>query len=144
MCSQQDPKSQVLIGPDIDHTNSALDKKLYRQILFPNGLRVMLIQDTPAMHQLSHDRYSHLHYDDNDNDDDDGSGRAIEEDDEEMEHLNVKGAQDGDLHNHSADDEEDDDDDDEPDGIRKAAAAMVVGCGSFYDPPDVMGLGEKH
>ena len=39
-----------------------------------------------------------------------------------------------------ADDEDDDDDDDNDEGLRDAAAAMVVGVGSMYDPPEAQGL----
>lgn len=105
----------VRVGPDIDCSKSPLDKKLYRQILLPNGLRVLLIQDTNAMHELSSsDRYSHLAEDDDDDDDDDSAGNSAT--------------------TSTADDEEEDI------GLRKAGAAMVVGCGSFHDPPQFMGL----
>jgi nardilysin len=109
-------KDDVIVGPDIDCSKSPLDKKLYRQILLPNGLRVVLIQDTNAMHELSSsDRYSHLEEDDDD-DEDDSEGC--------------------DAHSSTTNtaDEED------TAGIRKAGAAMVVGCGSFHDPPQFMGL----
>jgi secreted Zn-dependent insulinase-like peptidase len=108
----------VILGPDLDCSKSPLDKKMYRQILLPNGLRVLLIQDTVAMHQLSSsDRYSHLEESDDDED--------VEEIDDERSTANST----------SSNSEEEEDA-----GIRKAGAAMVVGCGSFHDPPELMGL----
>ena len=103
----------VQIGPDLNPSRSPLDKKLYRQILLPNGLRCVLISDTVAMRQREN-----LVYDDDDD----------YEDESEEEQL--------------ADNEEYDDEsfEEEGDGLRKAAAAMVVGVGSYYDPPHVQGL----
>jgi hypothetical protein len=54
-------------GPDLNVSRSPLDKKLYRQILLPNGLRAVLISDTLAMHQ-------DLFYGSDSDDDDGGHG----------------------------------------------------------------------
>ena len=41
----------VVIGPDLNATRSPLDKKEYRHITLPNGLKCVLICDTVAMRQ---------------------------------------------------------------------------------------------
>jgi nardilysin len=72
----------------------------------------------------------HEHDDDDDDDDEDDDADAESEDRVED--------------NDDNDDDDDDDDDDlstEPEGgLRNAAAAMVVGVGSYYDPPECQGL----
>ena len=106
----------VQIGPDLNVSRSPLDKKLYRQILLPNGLRCVLISDTIAMRQRDNAVY--------DDDDDDESGCKSYESD-----------------GMNTDDGDDDESfEDEGDGLRQAAAAMVVGVGSYYDPPKLQGL----
>ena len=117
----------VSIGPDLNGTKSQLDKKEYRQILLPNGLRVVLISDTDALHQ-------DLYYDDDDYSDEEED----EENDEEGESkMDVDEKSTGDDED---DDDDDEDDEEEDDGLRKAAAAITVGAGSFHDPPHAQGL----
>lgn len=41
----------VIEGPDLNKSKTPFDKKLYRQVLLPNGLRAVLISDTVAMTQ---------------------------------------------------------------------------------------------
>ena len=103
----------IQIGPDLNPSRSPLDKKLYRQILLPNGLRCVLISDTVAMKQKDNSLYDDYDDDEYESSDDD-NGEEKDVDDDEMEEEN--------------------------DGLRNAAAAMVVGVGSYYDPPEVQGL----
>ena len=116
----------VLYGPDINHTRSPLDKKLYRQIILKkNGLRAVLISDTLAMGQ---DRFY-----------DDYSDSESEEKSHQSDgHDSTK--ENGDDDDDNDDDSADQDSDEEDDGLRKAAAALVVGAGSFHDPPCVEGM----
>eukprot|EP00557_Chaetoceros_sp_GSL56_P013042 CAMPEP_0176481116 /NCGR_PEP_ID=MMETSP0200_2-20121128/2644_1 /TAXON_ID=947934 /ORGANISM="Chaetoceros sp., Strain GSL56" /LENGTH=1248 /DNA_ID=CAMNT_0017877291 /DNA_START=89 /DNA_END=3832 /DNA_ORIENTATION=- len=134
-------KQQVIEGPDLNSSRSTLDEKQYRQIILgQNGLRVILISDTHAMiHQNLYEYYS----DDDDDDDDDGEKGKEHEDDTNT--LNQEGKVDDNNqegnHNDRDDDEEDEnEEEDEDDGIRKAAAAMIVGAGSFHDPPFAQGM----
>ena len=126
----------VIVGPDLNASKSPLDKKLYRQILLPNGLQVVLISDTIAMGQG-------IGFNDDMEDD--------EEDEDEDEQLQNKDEQDNmkdDTDEDEQDDMEDDNDDEETtqkddtpeNGLRDAAAAMVVGVGSMFDPPEAQGL----
>ena len=124
--SPQSTNSTTTEGPDLNSSRTPLDHKLYRQILLPNGLWCILVQDTLAMHQqhaegcgpppLPHD----LMEEDDEYDDE-------EEEDEEAEENKEEG---------SNGKEEDDDDG----GIRDAAAALLVGVGSSYDPPECQGM----
>eukprot|EP00957_Ditylum_brightwellii_P196370 14961719-Ditylum_brightwellii.AAC.1 len=122
---------KVLLGPDLNPSKSPLDKKLYRQILLENGLRVVLISDTDAM--LHQELYE---YDDDDSDDSDS-------DSEDQKEHNKEESGDGD-NNHNDDDdsdeEEEEEEEEEDSGLRKAAAALVVGAGSFHDPPYANGM----
>ncbi len=111
------PSSRVIPGPDLNQSRSALDKKEYRQIILKeNGLRVILISDTEAM--LHQEIYE---YDDGDYDEEEE-----EKHDEEKEEESGK--------------DEDESDEEEDGGLRKAAAAMIVGAGSFHDPPFAQGM----
>lgn len=102
---------EVIEGPDLNESRAPLDKKLYRQILLPNGLRAVLVSDTTAMHQAP---YHGTYHDENS----ESSNETADE--------------------HIVD--EDDDESLEEDGLREAAAAMVVGVGSMYDPPEAQGM----
>jgi nardilysin len=113
--------NDVILGPDLNSTKSQLDKKQYRHITLPNGLKCVLICDTVAMRQ----RKLEGCYDSEDEDD------ASTSHDESMEDRN------------------DDDDDDsqvsnadksESNGLRKAATALSVNVGSYHDPPYLQGL----
>lgn len=101
---------QVILGPDLNASKTPLDKKLYRQILLPNGLKAVLISDTVAMHQSPP-----MLYDDYDDEED-----SHEEEEEE--------------------EDSDEEDEEEEEGLREAAAALVVGAGSFMDPPHAQGM----
>ncbi|MGK3741257.1 MAG: nardilysin [Bacillariaceae sp.] len=117
--SKKDNKG-ILIGPDLNPTRSPFDKKNYRQILLPNGLRALLVSDVVAMTQ-AYNLGGGLMMDD---DDDDDSSDDDDDDDDDMD----------------VDDEDDADEEEEGGGLRNAAAAMVVGTGSFYDPPECQGM----
>lgn len=122
-------KGKVLVGPDLNPTRTPLDKKNYRQILLPNGLRAVLVSDTIAMHQTQNGGY----YEDDESMSTDG--RSDEEDDSDDE---GKGGKEG--RNKGGDDEDSEDGDeeleDDDDGLRDAAVSVLVGVGSFYDPPE--------
>ena len=105
----------VVVGPDLDPTRSKMDKKLYRHITLPNGLKCVLICDTVAMHQRRPDSYCES---DGDNDSD---GKEVNGGEDE-----------------GSDDESEDDEDEN--GPRKAATALLVNAGSYHDPPHLQGL----
>ena len=116
------------MGPDLNASRTPLDKKVYRQILLPNGLRAVLISDTLAMGQ-------DFVLDDSD---DDGEEKEEEEANEEKGEDNDDDS--------CIEEESEDESDAKPknrasdDGLRDAAAAMVVGVGSMFDPPEAQGL----
>jgi len=114
-------------GPDLDASRYPLDKKLYRQILLPNGLRALLISDTLAMQD---DPPVLMNGEDYDDDEDEDEESESEEDESNKSE--------GDKNDDENDDDEDDDEDDG--GPRRAAAALIVGAGSFHDPPCVQGM----
>eukprot|EP00536_Pseudo-nitzschia_multiseries_P016315 jgi/Psemu1/220960/e_gw1.1075.16.1 len=132
---------RVVEGPDLNASRSPFDKKQYRQILLPNGLRAVLVSDVVAMTQaynlggiledLSDDD------DETDNDSGDGNGDGA---------TSEGGENDGsspDSYDDSDDDDDDDDnegDEEETGGLRNAAAAMIVGVGSLYDPKECQGM----
>jgi secreted Zn-dependent insulinase-like peptidase len=150
--------SSDFIRDCLNETKSPLDKKLYRNVLLPNGLRVLLIQDTPAMHQLASEaRYDHLHDDEEEDDEDEEKEEDINGNEQDKKEGNEKGSgrlrvRDSKILNGDAgsmadsdteggdDDDDDDGEEEEEGGIRKAAAAMVVGAGSFHDPSQCQGL----
>ncbi len=112
----------VIVGPDLNSSRTPLDKKLYRQIIIKkNGLRVVLISDTVAM--IHQDNFEYDSESEEEDDDDDDP---------------VVDAQNG--ADEPGDDDSEDDDSLEDDGLRKAAAALVVGAGSFHDPPFAQGM----
>ena len=136
--------SPVLVGPDLNASKSPLDKKVYRQILLPNGLRAVLVSDVAAMNQMQSE--GGLFYDDGEEDDDDdveegeeeqdGEAKANEEGEKVREHRKIGEAMD-------TDDESDDVDGEShagPSWLRDAAAALSVGVGSYSDPADCQGL----
>lgn len=127
-------EKQVIEGPDLNSSRSTLDEKQYRQIILgQNGLRVILISDTHAM--IHQNRYEYY----NSDDEEDGDHNHNNDDDDGEEEEKGKDAEDN-NDSDDDDDDEDDDDEDDDDGIRKAAAAMVVGAGSFHDPPFAQGM----
>jgi len=123
-------KDHVIVGPDLNSSRTPLDKKCYRQIIIKqNGLKVVLISDTLAM--IHQERFD---YDSEESDSDD---------EKEDTDTNDNDADDGDDDNGDDDEEETSKDDEksyEDDGVRKAAAALVVGAGSFHDPPFAQGM----
>ena len=129
-----DDNSGITEGPDLNPSKSSSDKKEYRQILLPNGLRVVLISDTLAMTQSYNSGGIFMEDEDDEDEDQD-------EDEKEEEEPHRKGDSDEDDDSSDNDDEEDEDESDGPDrGLRNAAAAMVVGVGSMSDPPECQGL----
>ena len=101
----------VLEGPDLNCSRVPLDKKLYRQIILAkNGLRAVLISDTVAM---------------NDSKLCGNCDNNFDSDDESHSDM---------------DDEDGSCDEEDQEEIRKAAAAMVVGVGSYFDPSTLQGL----
>lgn len=123
----------VLVGPDINASRSPLDKKVYKQILLPNGLRACLISDTTAMNQIRST-----------------GGMSLDSDEESGDEVDDDGGYDDTKKTDSVDDDGTDDEgsDDGSEGgdageaswLRDAACAVTVGVGSFADPPDCMGL----
>ena len=109
--------TNVLEGPDLNPSRSPFDKKVYKQILLPNGLRVVLISDTVAMTQ-SYNAGGIYEHDGDDDDDDESIDDGDDNDDDDDDHSTES----------------------EAGGLRNAAAAMVVGVGTFFDPPECQGL----
>ena len=114
--SDDDP---VIIGPDLNSSRSATDKKLYRQIMLANGLRCVLISDTIALRQQENSLFEQEY-------------ESTEDESSSDESENKK--------DDNSDEESEEEDDEEGTGLRNAAAAMVVGAGSYYDPEEVQGL----
>lgn len=109
-------KSLVIEGPDLNPSRSPFDKKVYRQILLPNGLRALLVSDTIAMTQSYNAGIMPM--------DMESDGEEDEEEDEEDEDY----------------DDEASDGSNQEGGLRNAAASMVVGAGSMFDPVETQGL----
>lgn len=119
--------SPVLEGPDLNASRSPFDKKNYRQILLPNGLRAVLVSDVVAMTQAYH--LGGIMEDDCSDDEDDENSSA----DEKPEvGVNEK--------NGSSSDTDNEGEEEEGCGLRNAAAAMIVGVGSLFDPPECQGM----
>ena len=118
--ASENSNRNVLIGPDLNVSRTPLDKKNYRQIILSeNGLRVVLISDTLAMMHQEHYEYDSEEDEEDNNDDQDHQGESKDEDDDQSHASSF---------------------DDEDDGLRKAAAALVVGAGSYHDPPYAQGI----
>ena len=144
--SSSPSEAVVIEGPDLNETKPPLDPKVYRQVLLPNGLWCILIQDTIALHQNDGpimgyaDEEEFDSSDDDDEEDDDGKNEPA------CQHLTagraMKKGNDSDL---DSDEENGDDDngseaEDETSGIRDAAAALLVGTGYAYDPIECQGM----
>ena len=152
-----------IIGPDLNASRSLLDEKLYRQILLPNGLRAVLISDVPALKKISKkstlvdtksensdvdDLVEVEHCGDNlievsdDDNDSDVSGNACNNSSECQIESDDDIDDDDEMSVMSDDDDDDDDESDgnEEGGERRAAGAILVGAGSYHDPPNVAGL----
>ena len=132
---QPNNNNNVCVGPDLNPSRTPLDHKLYRQVLLPNGLRCVLIQDTIAMHQAGG-----LAYDDNGTSgyESDSESTTSQEDDGNNGNKNTPATSSSDENNNNPDD--DDDDDEYEEGLRDAAAALLVGVGSAMDPVGCQGL----
>jgi secreted Zn-dependent insulinase-like peptidase len=111
--------AQIKVGPDLNGSRTALDHKVYRQIVLPNGLRCVLIQDTLAMNQEGGAM------DDNDFESDSDLESDSEKDEDNQE---------------DTPDAPDDKDDGDDGGLRDAAASLLVGTGSAMDPRGCEGL----
>jgi nardilysin len=120
------PSIDIQVGPDLNASRSPFDKKEYRQIMLPNGLRVVLICDVVAMRQ-SHNLGGIFISQD---------GEESSEEEEEEKPTDV--AKKNDVE--SDGDEEEEEESEEDGGIRQAAAAMVVGVGTLSDPPECQGM----
>ncbi|CAM9583212.1 unnamed protein product, partial [Phaeothamnion confervicola] len=122
----------VEVLTDIDATKARSDKKSYRLVRLPNGMRVMLVHE-PAGAARDSDEES-VGSDSDEYEDDDGS---------EYEEYTDEGSGDEDGEYNSESDA------DAPRGgggggggdiVKRAAVAMAVGVGSFSDPPHCQGL----
>ena len=112
----------IILGPDLNSTKSLSDKKQYRHITLPNGLKCVLICDTVAMRQRKLE----------------GCYETGSEDDDES-------SQDESKSNENQNDNDEDDgtsssEQSENNGLRKAATALSVNVGSYHDPPHLQGL----
>ncbi|VEU33574.1 unnamed protein product [Pseudo-nitzschia multistriata] len=116
----------VVEGPDLNASRSPFDKKIYRQILLPNGLRAVLVSDVVAMTQA----YNLGGILDDFSDDDDDSD-CMDVDEAKSEGGETSG---------SLSESYDEGEKEEAGGLRNAAAAMVVGVGSLYDPKECQGM----
>ncbi|KAK9820983.1 hypothetical protein WJX81_000873 [Elliptochloris bilobata] len=114
-------------APPVAVVQSPQDKRHYKRLTLENGLDVLLIHD-PEMAGALEGRSDDGVEEDGYESDDEGDG----EEDDEMEE----------------DEDVGEEDEDEPRGaaakpgkaVKKAAAALAVGVGSFSDPDDVQGL----
>lgn len=135
-CATRDNVGEdVLRGPDLNESKTPLDSKLYRQILLPNGLRAVLIQDTIAMHQNSRYELGGSDEEEDDNDIDDATADQATPASTRLHHSRH-----GRSATESDDDSDVDDNDDDDTGLRDAAASILVGVGSMYDPVTCQGL----
>jgi len=107
------------VGPDLNATRGPLDKKLYRQIALPNGLRCLLVEDTLASRP---DRAG-----DGDESDDESESDCEEQDEDASSSSSCEDGEDSSSAGGAG-------------GLRDAAACLLVGVGSAYDPPTCHGL----
>ena len=117
----QTNENGIILGPDLNSTKSLSDKKQYRHITLPNGLKCVLICDTVAMRQR---KLEGCYETDSDDDESSRSGNESED-------------------NHNDNDDDDSassSDQSENNGLRKAATALSVNVGSYHDPPYLQGL----
>lgn len=121
---------EVVLGPDLDPSRSKMDRKLYRHVTLANGLRCVLICDTVAMRQR---RLLGRRCDGSAGDDDASEGESESDGDETGDDEDEGG-------DDASGDGASDDEDEEDDGLRKAAAALLVNVGSYHDPPRLQGL----
>jgi nardilysin len=127
-CQDEDDKPSIILGPDLNESRSPFDKKVYRQILLPNGLRVLLVSDTIAMTQTYNAG---------------GIYEEISDDDKSKEDSKADDDQINDESKSQDDDDNEDENEEEEEedgGLRNAAAAMICGVGSINDPPECQGL----
>ena len=127
---------EVLEGPDLNGSKSPHDKKLYKQILLPNGLRCVLVSDTVAMTQMHN--AGGLFVDDSDDDESDSDTSSVDMSGGEQKEGEGRPESESGCDDEGSSDAEEDEE--EGGGLRVAAAAMVVGVGSLYDPPECQGM----
>ena len=118
-------------------TKALTDKKEYRVIQLHNGLRALLISDLSyPIDKLRQEEATQAE-------------KEEEEDDEEMEEEEEDGSDEDELEEDCSEMEEEDDMDQEmpkalkksaSSGLKKSAAAICVGVGSFSDPVKLPGL----
>jgi len=116
---------------------SKTDKKEYKAIQLSNGLRALLISDT---------RYDL----DKLNQEEEASAAAADDDDDEEGEEEEEEEGDGESGESGSDDDEPEGDDDGPppakskssssSGLKKSAAGLSIGIGSFSDPQELQGL----
>lgn len=124
----------VTVGPDLNGSKGPLDKKLYRQIILPNGLRCVLIEDTLAMRQAVVEG-GLVEVED---------GFEDDKSDDEQVALRIHDQRHHPHRNSDSEDSQADENDytgsDQGEGLRDAAVAILVGVGSAYDPSSCQGL----
>lgn len=148
---------------------SSNDKKEYKVIRLPNGLTALLISDTSydldkldqeeaqLVENVGNDDEEMEEEEEDDDEMEDSEGEDDdddEEDDVEENEVKTSGKKKGKKDDHEEEDEDDDDDDDDEgakkksssakklqvtSGLRKAAAGLCVGMGSFSDPDELPG-----
>uniref|UniRef100_A0A0D9Z6Z8 Peptidase M16 N-terminal domain-containing protein n=1 Tax=Oryza glumipatula TaxID=40148 RepID=A0A0D9Z6Z8_9ORYZ len=124
---------------------SPSDHRSYRLLRLPNGLCALLVHDPEIYPDGYPDPHASKPHEDEDMGEEDDEEEDGHEDDDEEEYSDEEGE----------DDEDDEGEEDEEDGsepkrrkekgsseplVKKAAAAMCVGMGSFADPPKAQGL----
>ena len=125
----------VVLGPDLNQSRSSMDRKVYRQIIIrKNGLRALLISDTVAMGQKT--EQGEFGPDESGYDSETSSIEIQEGDGDANEWSDVNDGEENSVE--TVDDEEDEEEGEQ--GIRHAAAALSVGCGSYHDPEHAQGL----
>lgn len=123
----------IQVGPDLNCSRAPLDKKLYKQILLPNGIRAVLVSDVMAM-QYMQSEGGFLYGDD---DDESEEGEKNECESKNKKHHKMAEHQ---VMESDEDSEEGSAIDDGACGLRDAAASITVGVGSYSDPPDCLGM----
>uniref|UniRef100_A0A0E0KDF5 Peptidase M16 N-terminal domain-containing protein n=1 Tax=Oryza punctata TaxID=4537 RepID=A0A0E0KDF5_ORYPU len=133
-------------------TKSPSDHRSYRLLRLPNGLCALLVHDPeiyPDGYPDPHASKPHKDEDMEEEEEEDDDEEDGDEDDGDEEYSDEEGEDDEDD---EGDEEEEDDEEDgsEPKRrkekgsseplVKKAAAAMCVGMGSFADPPKAQGL----
>jgi len=130
-----DSKNLASHGPDLNASRGPLDKKVYRQILLPNGLRAVLVSDVAAMNQMQSEGETLFGDEEESQEEDEKNSTADKTDNKEPETDKPKPRKED-----GSDDENSEEGGAEASWLRDAAAAIRVGVGSFSDPPECQGL----